>query len=313
MLSRIADSLFWLNRYMERSDGLIRGIKTHYILLLDKGVNQHLSWKPMLEIYTSCKEEEIEALEHNTEAVLHKLLLDMTNHNSLKVMVTRARENARGVQDHITKEVWEHVNQMYHSVNALSPAMEFKGFEAIATIESLEQNCILYNGVADTTMPRGLGWNFMNLGRYIERSLLTIEMSNKYFEAIHFKLDKEKDILQWRPLLLSLSGYELHLKSYRSTSHNHNALNQVLFNENFTRSVIYTLKRINKYFVDATKNNPAPETEALSKRLGRLLCKIQFTDFDTLNEATLQPFFKDTTKELNEFSGLLAKQFFSYA
>jgi uncharacterized alpha-E superfamily protein len=264
----------------------------------------------MLKIFTTCNDEEIELLQDNTEATLHKLLLDTTNHNSLKVMVTRARENARGVQDHITKEVWEHVNQMYHSVNALSPDMQFKGFEAIAIIESLEQNCILYNGVADTTMPRGLGWNFMNLGRYIERSLLTIEMSNKYFKAIEFKLDEEKDILQWRPLLLSLSGYELHLKSYRSTSHNHNALHQVLFNENFTRSVIYTLKRMNKYFTQAIKKNNSSETEALSKRLGRLLCKIEFTDFDTLNEATLQPFLKETTKELNEFSGLLAKAIF---
>ncbi|MBC7588965.1 MAG: alpha-E domain-containing protein [Chitinophagaceae bacterium] len=313
MLSRIADSLFWLNRYMERSDGLIRGIKTHYILLLDKGVNQHLSWKPMLEIFTTCKDGEIELLKNNTEAALHKLLLDTSNYNSLKVMVTRARENARGVQDHITKEVWEHVNQMFHSVNALPADMQFKGFEAIATIEALEQNCILYNGVADTTMPRGIGWNFMNLGRYIERSLLTIEMSNKYFKSIEFKLEEEKDILQWRPLLLSLSGYELHLKSYRSTSHNHNALHQVLFNENFTRSVLYTLKRMNKYFTQAIKKNSSSETEALSKRLGRLLCKIEFTDFDTLNEATLQPFLKEITKELNEFSGLLAKQFFSYS
>jgi uncharacterized alpha-E superfamily protein len=313
MLSRIADSLFWLNRYMERSDGLIRGIKTHYILLLDKGVNQHLSWRPMLEIYTNLPSHEIAVLEHQTEASLQKLLLDTSNYNSLKVMVTRARENARGVQDHITKEVWEHVNQMYHTVNSLSENTELRGFEAIATIEALEQNCVLYNGVADTTMPRGLGWSFMNLGRYIERGLLTIEMTNQYFNAIQYKLAEEKDILQWRPLLLSLSGYELHLKSYRSTSHNHNALHQVLFNENFTRSVIYTLKRINKYFTDAVRDNDAEETESLNKRLGRLLCKIQYADFDLLTEETLPSFLKETTKELNEFSALLTKQFFSYA
>ncbi len=313
MLSRIADSLFWLNRYMERSDGLLRGIKTHYILLLDKGVNQNLSWQPILQIFSNCSDAEILALQDNTEAALHKLLLDVTNPNSLKVMVGRARENARGVQDHITKEVWEHVNQMYHSVNNLSPDLQLKGFEAIATIESLEQGCILYNGVADTTMPRGLGWSFMNLGRYIERCVLTIEMSNKYFTAIDYNLGDEKDILQWRPLLLSLSGYELHLKSYRSTSHNHNALHQVLFNENFTRSVLYTLKRLDKYFTHAIKNNDANETEALRKQLGRLLSKIQYADFDSLNQATLQEFLFDTREELVTFGKQLAQQFFSYA
>ena len=313
MLSRIADSLFWLNRYMERSDGLIRGIKTHYILLLDKGINRDLSWRPMLEIFTNCSAAEIDKLQDNTEAALYKLLLDPTNYNSLKVMVSRARENARGVQDHITKEVWEHVNQMYHSVNTIMPESQLKGIEAIATIDALEQNCILYNGVTDTTMPRGLGWNFMNLGRYIERSLLTIDMSNQYFGLIDFKLEEEKDILQWRPLLLSLSGYELHLKSYRSSSHNQNTMHQVLFNDNFTRSVMYTLKRMNKYFTDTIKNINPTEIEALSKHLGRLLSKVQFTDFDSLNEVTLQQFIAEIRKDLIEFSGLLGKQFFSYS
>lgn len=313
MLSRIADSLFWLNRYMERADSLIRGTKTHYILLLDKGVNQNLSWKPMLECFTHSNAEEIAALKDDTEQTLHKLLLEVGNSNSLKTMVARSRENARGVQDHITKEVWEHVNQLYHSVNNLSPDLQLKGFEAIATIESLEQGCVLYNGVSDTTMPRGLGWSFMNLGRYIERCVLTIEMTNKYFAEIDYNLDDEKDILQWRPLLLSLSGYELHLKSYRSSNHNHNALHQVLFNENFTRSVIYTLKRLDKYFNDAVKNNAAAETEVLSKQLGRLVSKIEYADFEALNQKSLQEFLFSTRKELIAFSNQLAKQFFSYS
>jgi uncharacterized alpha-E superfamily protein len=313
MLSRIADSLFWLNRYMERSDGLIRGAKTHYILLLDKGINQTLSWQPMLECFTHCTKEEITLLKDDTELTLQKLLLDAKNSNSLKTMVARSRENARGVQDHITKEVWEHVNQLYHSVNNLSPDLQLKGFEAIATIESLEQGCVLYNGVSDTTMPRGLGWSFMNLGRYIERCVLTIEMTNKYFAKIEYNLDEEKDILQWRPLLLALSGYELHLKTYRNNNHNHNALHQVLFNEHFTRSVIYTLKRIDKYFNDAIKNNSAPETEALSKQLGRLVSKIEYADFDALNQKSLQEFLFSTRKELIAFSNQLAKQFFSYS
>lgn len=313
MLSRIADSLFWLNRYMERADGLIRGTKTHYILLLDKGINQSLSWQPMLECFTYSTTDEIAALKDTTEPTLHKLLLDVSNSNSLKAMVAKARENARGVQDHITKEVWEHVNQLYHSVNNLSPDLQLNGFEAIATIESLEQGCVLYNGVADTTMPRGLGWSFMNLGRYIERCILTIEMTNKYFASIDYDLDSEKDILQWRPLLLSLSGYELHLKSYRSNNHNHNALHQVLFNENFTRSVLYTLKRLDKYFNDAVKNNAAAETEILSKQLGRLVSKIQYADFEALNQKSLQEFLFSTRIELIAFSNQLAKQFFSYS
>lgn len=312
MLSRIADSLFWLSRYMERSDGLIRGTKTNYILLLDKGINKNLNWKPMLECFTYCSKEEIEELKDNTEEALQTLLLKPTNTNSLKTIVGKARENARGVQDLITKEVWEHVNQLYHNINNLSIESSLNGYGAITTIEQLEQGCVLYNGVSDTTMPRGLGWGFMNLGRYIERCMLTIEMTNNYFAEIEYKIQEEKDILQWRPLLLALSGYELHLKTYRSSSHNLNALHQVLFNENFTRSILYSLKRIEKYLKDVVENNEKPEAKSLSKQLGRLVSKIEFADFDALSETNLKEFLFSIRVELIAFSNQLTKHFFSY-
>jgi len=313
MLSRIADSMFWLNRYMERSDGLLRGVKTHYILLLDKGVNEDLSWRAMLETFATHDEEELKLLENDTENSLYKLLLDTANQNSLKMMIHRARENARGMQDHITKEVWEHVNHMYHDANQLSSSTSLQGFDAIKIIDSLSNECILFNGVSDTTMPRGMGWNFMNLGKFVERCILTIELTHKYLSLIDFKTEEEKDILFWRPLLLSLSGYEMHLKTYRSTNYNNNVLHQVLFNENFTRSVLYNLLRIEKYFKRIVENNRAEEKEALIKSLGRLVSKVKYTDFDSLNQLTLQVFLKETKKDLLEFSNQLAQTFFSYS
>ena len=312
MLSRIADSMFWLNRYMERADGLLRTIRTHYILMLDKGVNQQLTWRRVLEIYTFLDEDKIAELEHNSEATLQFLLFDKQNSNSLKVVLTRARENARGVQDHITKEVWEQVNQVYHLVNQCST--DFREVDALDHIDALTKECILYNGVADTTMPRGMGWNFMSLGKYIERCLLTIEMSVHFFEEIDYDIEDERDILYWRPLLLSLSGYELHLKYYTSNNTNQNTLHQVLFNDMFTRSVIYTVKQVNKYYKDVIKNNKAVEAEpVMTRALGRIISSIQFTDFESVNKTTLQPILINTRKELETFSKCLAQQFFSYS
>src|SRR5690348_330448 len=103
MLSRLADSLFWLDRYMERADGLLRAMKTNYILSLDKGINSDLTWRPLLEIFTTLQESDISMLENDTNATLHYLLTDTENMNSLKAILTKARENAKGVQDHISK------------------------------------------------------------------------------------------------------------------------------------------------------------------------------------------------------------------
>jgi uncharacterized alpha-E superfamily protein len=170
----------------------------------------------------------------------------------------------------------------------------------------------MYNGVTDTTMPRGHGWAFMNLGRYIERCFITIEVADKFFSLIDYKIDEEKDILQWRPMLLALSGYELHLKTYRSSAHNENALHQVVFNKDFTRSVFYSLSRTSKYLADVLQENNTEHKDAITKRFGRLLSKVEYTDFDTLNSNNLEAFFDEIRTELAAFSNMIGQSFFSY-
>jgi Uncharacterized protein conserved in bacteria len=312
MLSRIADSMFWLNRYMERSDGLLRSVKTYYILLLDKGVNGNISWHIVLDTFLSHNQDETALLENDTNEALNKLLLDTGNPNSLKVLIQYSRENARGMQDHITKEVWEQVNFMYHQINQLSES-GLQGANAIKNINDLSQGCTLFNGVCEATMPRGMGWNFMNLGKFIERCFITINLSRAYFSCINYQLENEKDILFWRPFLLSLSGYELHLKTYHSSNYNHNVLHQAIFNENFPRSILYSLIRIQRYFSHVTESNQSPEKEKLIKSLGWLVSKVKYTDFDSLNHLTLQHFFEDIKKELFVISNSIAQTFFSYS
>ncbi|HRH51460.1 MAG TPA: alpha-E domain-containing protein [Panacibacter sp.] len=312
MLSRIADSLFWLNRYMERADGLLRVMKTNYILSLDKGTNSNLTWKPVLEIFAHANEEQSTLLENDTQSALKLLLTDMKNVNSLKVILTKARENARGVQDHITKEVWEQVNQMYHLVNQPNLTEKLTGYEAMETMEDFVKECILFSGVTDTTMPRGIGWSFMNLGRYIERCTQTIEMADQQYSSIDYNLDNAVDIIEWRYLLFSLSGYELHLKTYRGSNYNSNVLHQVLINQNFTRSVFYSLHRIERYLDDIVKENKSAENEALQRYFGRLYSDVKYVDFDTLNGITLQHWLEEVRNHLLGFSNRLAQNFFSY-
>jgi uncharacterized alpha-E superfamily protein len=312
MLSRIADSLFWLNRYMERADGLLRVMKTNYILSLDKGVNSNLTWRPMLEIFTYADEQQIAALENDTAAALKLLITDTDNMNSLKVILNRARENARGVQDHITKEVWEQINQMYHMVNHPNLISKLTSY-ALEAIENFLKNCLLFAGVTDTTMPRGLGWSFMNLGRCIERCTQTIEITDKQYRSIDYDLNKTVDILQWRYLLFSLSGYELYLKTYHSSNFNKDVLHQVLINPDFTRSVFYSLNRTERYLNDIAKENKSAENEALQRFFGRLYSSVKYVDLDSLNGINLQHFLSDTRHNLTEFSKRLAQNFFSYS
>jgi uncharacterized alpha-E superfamily protein len=313
MLSRVADSMFWMNRYMERAEGLLRVLHTNYVLSLVKGPYGVHTWKPVLQIFGSLQEEELNQIQHSTADVLKYHITHASNPNSIRVLVNKARENARGMQDHITKEVWEEVNFIYHTVN--NPLLEkhLSGEHALATLTNLLKHCLTYAGVIDTTMPRGQGWCFMSAGKYVERGIITADVTWKQFEQINFAIDDHKDILYWRNLLLSLSGYELHLKTYRSTSTNSNVLNQVIFNNDYPRSIIYTLSRLEKYVQDILEVNDPPNKEEIYREFGRIHSRVKFADENFIKQVTLRRFLEETKIDLLKFSHLLGQQFFSYA
>jgi uncharacterized alpha-E superfamily protein len=294
---------------MERAEGLLRVTATHYLLSLDKDINGTLSWQPVLETFTNATAEEIEDIKHHAGDALKLLLTSSTNHNSLKVLIGKARENARGIQDYITKEVWEEVNSFYHLVNQTTLDKRLSSYEAADMLDVFTRHSVLYTGLTDITMARGIGWAFMNLGKYIERCSETIVLTNKHFQLNEYKVAGSKDLMQWRQLLMSLSGYELHLKNYRSSLDNHDVLHQVLFNENFPHSVVYSLGRIDRHLQEVNKQDHA----ALNRRFGRLMSKVKYTDLDSLNDHTLEPYLADLRSDVSQFTRQLTQQFFSYA
>jgi uncharacterized alpha-E superfamily protein len=313
MLSRIADSLYWLQRYMERADGMLRLLKTSYILSFDKVQAGGMSWQPALEIFTTLDTEKIQAMQADDAASLQYIMLSPYNNNSLRSIITRARENARGVQDQITKEVWEQVNHVYHMVNNSTLAEKLNSADAITVLDDLIAASDQYIGISDSTMPRGKGWNYMNLGRFTERCLLTVEYVYNFYGRIGFSLKDEQDIIFWRNLLLALSGYELHLKNYNNQDHNRNVAKQVLFDHYFPRSLYYSLDRANKYLIDITNDNAADGTDMLKRSFGRVASQVKFADLNTIEQVGLETYLQMIRRELNEFSSLFGQTYFSYA
>jgi uncharacterized alpha-E superfamily protein len=312
MLSRIADSLFWLNRYTERADSLLRLTYVHYILSLDHSMNTIYSWKTVLELYSTATPEVIESIEDNTPETLKILLIDNDNANSIRSIVSKARENARGAQDHLTKEVWEVVNQMFHLAHQPSLSSKLRTDQSIKSIEAFSKYTALFTGITDNTMARGLGWNFMNLGKFIERCLQTIAITNKQLEMLSERGSEINDILQWRYLLLALSGYEMHLKTYREQDHTYNVLHQITLNENFPRSLVHSLTRIN-YYLENIMLIHEDQNKELTRSFGRLYSKVRYMDLQTTDIVSLQHFLKEVQSDLFGFAFELGQYYFSYS
>jgi uncharacterized alpha-E superfamily protein len=298
---------------MERIDGILRVASVHSNLSLDTDVTRNITWKPVLEMFTTLNGDEINSLENESLLVLKTLLIKTGNGNSVKILVNKSRENARGIQDHITKELWEQVNAMYHLVNDTSVLTRIDGYQGREILELFKKQCVLYTGLTEITMSRGMGWQFMNMGKFIERCLQTITLVEKNLQLLAEGSKEINDIIHWRYLLLSVSGYEQHLKTYHTPNVNRNVMHQVLLNENFSRSVIYSLGKIDFSLKYITRKNNHEETSNLLRHFGRLHSKIKYMELQNFNNKTIQPFLEETKFELLEFSTRMAQHFFSYS
>lgn len=312
MLSRVADEMFWLNRYMERADGMLLTLNTFYILSLDKEMNDSQGYKPVLEYYTDLSKTQIAQSQYDTNFVLKYIICDNQNNNSVKNLIIKARENARGSQDKITKELWEHINSLYHFMNAPDLPKKLETYEALSIITKLNKDFLLYNGILHVTMPRGMGWCFSSIGKHIERCVQTISITQSYYKPIHYNLNGEEDLIYWRRLLLSLSGYEQYLKSYSNISHNKKVVQHVIFNRDFSHSVICALEYIDNYLDYLIMDNNSNEARTLQNQFGRLKSLVEFTDYYNLTNQQLEELLDNTKTQLIQFSTDFSKLFFSY-
>ncbi len=312
MLSRVADSLYWMSRYMERTDSILRMLKTNYASSQDN--RDDFTWRPVLKIFGSFEDDEsITKIEKNSRKVLHYIVLDRTNPNSVFNMVNEARENARGVQDNITKELWQSLNEFYHVVRdgRLEYSLQFD--DPITVLDGLIKQCMLYYGVADITMFRGEGLSFMNIGKYLERATQSAGVLDIKFSDSAYDLDKETDTTYWKNLLLSVSGYALYLKRYRSGFEVRNIIDQILFNVDFPRSVLYSLNQLQKY-IDRLRDDKNTEGfTQLDFQIGKLRSKVLYSDVQSVSRVGLHHFLTEISADFAQIGVTLNQYYFAYS
>jgi uncharacterized alpha-E superfamily protein len=309
MLSRVADSLYWMSRYMERTDGILRMLKINYASSQDDA--QEFSWKPVLRIFTYLDEERSAAMARQTRAVLQYMVTDRENTNSVLNMVTKARENARGVQDHITKELWQCLNDFYHAVREDQLVRILHKEDPISVLDVLIKQGLLYYGITDITMSRGEGFAFLSLGKYLERGVQSADILDVKFSDPQFDFSRT-DTTYWKYLLLSISGYELYLKTYRSGFDARNVLEQIVLNEDFPRSVIYSVERLQRYF-ERLKNDRNKESwKKIDFMIGRINSKVKYSTVDSILRQGLHAYLNGVKEELYEVGNALNQHYFAY-
>lgn len=308
MLSRVAETIFWLGRYMERSDGVLQVLRTNYISSQDSFTD--FSWRPLLLTYGELSLNEVEEIERNSPKVLEYLILGRFNGSSVYNNVRQSRENARAVQDHITKEVWQCLNDYYHFVRQPDFEQQFYEGDPVTTLDSLIKHGLLFNGTVKNTMTRDESYTYLHLGKFLERAILTTDIVRINFRLHDFTFNQKVESPALRYLLYSLLGYEIYMKTYKGNFNSEDVIQMVVHNNVFPHSLMYSLYQLNKYF-ERLKSESLPESyQEVEFLIGRTTNTVRYSNIDVTNPKLINEFFTGTRKELVEIANCLGKYYF---
>src|SRR5580692_6026261 len=177
MLSRVADSLYWMSRYLERAEHTVRLLDVNMGLMLDRsGTSAEGRWLRVLEALGNPPDLEWEG---DHIQLVRTLTFDDEHPASITACIMSARENARQVRDELSTEQWQRLNRLYHQVHSPHVQTQFAA-SVIDVLGSVIDGIYLFKGTSDTTMIHGQGWQFIRLGRYLERAYATATLLEIY-------------------------------------------------------------------------------------------------------------------------------------
>jgi len=308
VLSRVAYNIFWMSRYIERTNGMLRLLRTNYISSQDEVNN--FSWRSVLRLYSDVSPAQTEMIEMQSSRVLDHLVLDFNNTSSVCNNIYKARENARAVQDHISKEVWQCLNDYHHLVRDSVIHNQIKYGDPVTAFDNLIRHGMLYYGTVDTTMARGEGFNYLHVGRFLERAILSIDMLNARLTELGYNLQQPIEAPALRYLLYSLSGYELYLKTYRGKMATSSVVEQILYNPNFSHSVLYCLQQLTRFF-ERLQGESLPENyREVEFQIGKSRNNIRYSNMQEADSVTLKSFLEKTRNEIFTIDTAFNKYYF---
>ena len=294
---------------MERTHGMLQMMRTSYISSQDD--IKDFSWRPLLNTYGSeLNKEEVEKIEKETPKVFEYLILDKMNLSSAYNNITQARENARAIQDHITKELWQCLNSYYHFIREPEIENHIKYGDPVTAIDLLIRNGLLFTGTVKNTMTRDEGYTFLHLGKFLERAIITTDILRIKLNEIEPEGFHSVDARGLRYLLYSLFGYEIYMKTYKGHFSIEQVLELVLYNPFFPHSIMYSMNQLNKYFERLKPDSLQENYEDLEFMIGKSLNNVKYSNLEAGNLQMLNQFLLKTRRYLIEIGNSFSRYYF---
>lgn len=215
LLSRVADSVYWLARYIERAENVSRCLSVNSHLQLDLPLEPAQQWQPLVDTSGDSTQFAAHYGAATQSNVIQFLTYDADNPSSVYSCLRAARENARSIRETISSSMWEQVNSLYLLIDSERKVPKFNW--AADIFRDVRLGCHLFQGISDATMTRGEAWHFLRLGRKLERADQTSRILDvKYFMLLPSarEVGTPYDDILWSAVLKSVSGFEMYRKKY---------------------------------------------------------------------------------------------------
>ncbi len=316
LLSRVAESLFWLGRYIERAENTARLLDVTFHGRLEPHATEMTgavnTWQAVVaslglqNLYTSAHDG------YDEVAVIEFLTVDRANSSSIVSALAAARENARGVRDFLSSETWVAVNRLYHATSQRNLHLILAD-GLYEFCDEVRQGTQLFHGTANSTSLHDEGWYWLQSGLYLERSdMVTRIVDSKY----HLLLDSTDEVggaldrHQWGALLRSVSGYEAFRRTHAAGLEPNAIVEFLLLGIEFPRSLRSSVEALLSALDHATSGAERPARNATLRDVTDLRNRLQYESVDSLVTLGLHEFLEDARRTLAGVNTAVANAFF---
>lgn len=320
MLSRVADNIYWLARYVERADYTARVLDVNTNLIIDMtGFVEAESepadaWQPIVAVSGDQELFNQRYDQPSEENAVNFMLFDRENPSSVFRSISAARENARGIREQISSELWEQINRTYLRIKDQS----FADYQRIGGSEFLNRtkaSIYLVYGIAESMMPRSTGWAFFNLGRFLERAdnlSRLIDIKCLSLLSSQRQVAPVADLIQWAAVLRSCSGFEAFRKSKHGNITGESVIDYLVLDEGFPKSIRFSITQAELALRQISGDSDHHFSNPAGRALGKMRSELDYALLDDILKADLHEYMVSIQAKVAEIGYLIEKSFIDY-
>jgi Uncharacterized protein conserved in bacteria len=305
MIGRIAESLYWLGRYLERIENHTRLIDVDYHMQTLHEDRDQYPWKELMDTIGTGGNPPDKNMKYTESGVLDSIIFDKDNVNSILSCVIAARTNAQTVRERLPSEMWDAINGFYIWLNnrKLHDLLVYPH----TFFEQIKNQTALFQGIAYSTMLRGPEWNMLQAGKYLERSENTLRIFRVVYSDSHQDMAYDDAIA----LLKSVSGYEAFRKCLSNKVTIENMLGFLILNDIFPRSTRYSLGHLKDHLscLYVSHGSVLPEFSHVMQLIGRFYFQLAYMDSAEISRTGVIPFLEKEIRRCNTIGSEIGKMF----